>query len=169
MRNNPCTLVSYFQSPYHLVDRITFCKTPHSDFWSKHCVPPVLRAWVNKRKGGEGVGPLNCIYIWNGHWLLSYSGYLKPPCSLLSLPLPPLTELYCLWLVGQFCFAKMKARLLWCFTHVVTTPVIERVYNWLISFVLPKWKRGCSCAFDACNQTSHMHDFFPCIHKSLLA
>ena len=91
----------------------------------------------------DKVSPLNCIYIWNGHWLLSYSGFLKPPCSLLSLPLPPLTELYCLWLVDQFCFAKIKVRLLWC-NHVLLTPVIKQVICiiFFIAITNPCWSSG---------------------------
>ena len=111
--------------------------------------------------------PSTELYITGNAFDLLYSvTTCSRPAHYTLITLTPFDRIILLMIGWSVCFEPVKVRLLWCFIHVLSTPVIEWAYDWLVSLFWTSESEAVvlqPCAFDVCNRTSHMHDCFKSI------
>ena len=122
-----------------------------------------VRAASNNDNWAEGFE----LYITGNAFDLLYSvTTCSRPAHYTLITLTPFDRIILLMIGWSVCFEPVKVRLLWCFIHVLSTPVIEWAYDWLVSLFWTSEREAVvlqPCAFDVCNRTSHMHDCFKSI------
>ena len=122
-----------------------------------------VRAASNNDNWAEGFE----LYITGNAFDLLYSvTTCSRPAHYTLITLTPFDRIILLMIGWSVCFEPVKVRLLWCFIHVLSTPVIEWAYDWLVSLFWTSESEAVvlqPCAFDVCNRTSHMHDCFKSI------